>query len=87
MSPMVVIRNHSIISNDLDVAPKYLSTQEQAISYFEDTLMLLGTESQQACQRRWNALPHSLQIREYHSSESLRNALERFPYTKESCKD
>lgn len=46
---MDVINNHSIISNDVDLAPKYLSTQEQAISHFEDTLKLLGTKIQQAC--------------------------------------
>ena len=60
MSPMVVIRNHRIISNDVYLAPKYLANQEQAILHFEDTFWLLGIEFLQAFQRRWHALPHSL---------------------------
>ena len=38
---------------------------------------MLGTERLQACQRMWHALPHRLEIKEYHSPERLRNALER----------
>lgn len=49
ISPMFFINNHSIISNDVDLAPKYHATQEQVISHFEDTLRRLGTESQKAC--------------------------------------
>lgn len=60
ISPMVVISNHSIISNDAKPTPRYLATQEKAISHFEDTLSLLGTESQRTCQRRWISFPHSL---------------------------
>ena len=74
---MDVISSHNIIFNDAQLAPRYLATQEHAISHFENTLRLLVTESQQACQRIWNNLPHSLWIRKYHSPKRLRNALER----------
>jgi len=43
---------------------------------------MLGTKSLQACQRRFHTLPHSLEIREYHSLERLRNSLERKPLYK-----
>jgi len=45
---------------------------------------LLGDESQQACQRRWNTLPYNLKIREYHSPERMRDALERTPLYKKA---
>ena len=44
VSPMVVIGNHSIIFNDVDLTPKYIYNQEQAILHFEDTFWLLGIE-------------------------------------------
>lgn len=59
-----------------------METQEQIILHFEDTFRMLGTESFHAFQRRWHALPHSLQIKEYPSLERLRNALERTPLYK-----
>ena len=74
-----VISNHGLISNDAALAPKYIATQETTILHFEDTFRMLGTKSMQACQRRWHALPHSLHIREYHSPERLRYALEKTP--------
>ena len=43
VSPRDVIRNHGLISNDVSLAPKYLTTWEQAILQFEDAFMLLGT--------------------------------------------
>jgi len=45
-------------------------------------LRLLGIESQQACQRRWRTLPYILRIREFHSPERMRDALERIPVYK-----
>jgi len=47
-------------------------------------LRLLGDESKQACQRRWNTLPYSLKIKEYHSPDRMRDALERFPMYKKT---
>jgi len=81
---MVVISNHNIISNDAQLAPRYLVTQEHAISHFQNTLRLLGTKRQQAFQRRQNNLPHSLRIRECHFPKRLRNALERTPLYKKA---
>jgi len=54
---MVVISTHNIIANDPQLAPRYLATQEQAVTHFEDTLILLWDENKQACQRRWGTLP------------------------------
>jgi len=79
VSPKVANSNHGLISNDVALAPKYIATQETTILHFEDTFRMLGTKSMQACQRRWHALPHSLHIREYHSPERLRYALEKTP--------
>ena len=69
----------NLIANDPQLAPRYLAAQEQAISHFEDMFRLLGDDSIHACIRRWNKLPHSLKIREYHSPQRLREALNRTP--------
>lgn len=42
ISSMAIISNHNIISIDAKPEPRYLDTQDQAISHFEDTLRLLG---------------------------------------------
>lgn len=84
INSMVVISNHNIISNDAQIVLRYLDTQEHAILHFENTLRLLGSESQKACQRRWSNLPHYLRIRENHSDEMLINALEGTPLYKNS---
>lgn len=39
-----VINNHIIISNDVTLAPKYISTQEKYIFHFEDNFKVLGTK-------------------------------------------
>lgn len=84
INSMVVISTHNIIINDPKLAPRYLATQEQAITHFEDTLRLLGDESQKSCQRRWGTLPYNLRIRENHSPEIMRDALERTPLYKKA---
>jgi len=38
----VVMSDHNIVSNDSQLSPRYLATQEQTISHFENTLRLLG---------------------------------------------
>lgn len=81
---MAVISTHNIIANDPRLAPRYLSVQEQAVTHFEDMLRLLGDDSQQAYQRRWNTLPYSLKIKEYHSPDRMRDALERAPMYKKT---
>jgi len=81
---MVFISTHNIIANDLELAPRYLATQEQAVTHFEDILRLPGDESQQACQRRWGTLPYNIRIRDYHSPKRMRDALERTPLYKKA---
>jgi len=34
-NPMALIRNHNLIANDPQLAPRYLATQKQEISHFE----------------------------------------------------
>jgi len=45
---------------------------------------LFGDDCIHACRRRWNTLPHSLQIKEYHSPNRMREALRRVPLYKHS---
>lgn len=61
-NPMAIISTHNLIANDPKLALRYLATQEQAITHFEDMFRLLGDDSRQACQRRWGTLPYSLKI-------------------------
>ena len=61
---MVVINTHNLIADDPNLAPRYLSTQEQAVTHFEDMYSLLGDENMQAFQTRWNTLPYILKIKE-----------------------
>jgi len=84
LDPMALVSTHNLLSNDPQIAPKYLANQEQAIAHFEDMFRLLGEDFVHACMRRWNTLPHSLQIREYHSPMSLREALKIMPMYKRS---
>ena len=81
---MALISNHNLIANDPQLAPRYIATQEQEISRFEDMIRLLGDDSIHACLRRWNTLPHSSNIREYHSPQRLREALNKTPMYKQS---
>ena len=74
MNSMVVISTHNIIANDPQLAPRYLATQEQAVTHFEDNLRLLGDESKQA----WKG------YREYHSPKIMRDAIERTPMYKKA---
>lgn len=74
-NPMALINTHNLIANDPQLAPSYLAAQEQAITHFEDMFRLLGDDNMQACLRRWNKFPYSLKIREYHSPQRMREAL------------
>ena len=56
--------------------------QAQVIAHFEDMERLLGDGCIHAYVRRWNTLPHSLQIREYHSPTRMKEALRRVPLYK-----
>jgi len=42
---MVVINTHNLIANDPKLAPRYLATQEQAVTHFEDMFRFLGDDS------------------------------------------
>lgn len=81
---MALINTHNLIANDPQLALRYLAAQEQAISHFEDMFRLLGDDSIHSCLRRWNTLPHNLKIREYHSPQRLREALNRTLMDKKS---
>ena len=83
-NPMVVISTHNLIANDPKLAPRYLATQEQAVTHFEDMFRFLGDESMQVYQRIWNTLPYSLKIREYHSPQRMREALNKTPMYKKT---
>ena len=82
--PMALIITLNLLANDPQISPEYLANQEKAIAHFEDMLRLLRDDYMHACMRRWNTLPHSLQIREYHSPMRLREALKIVPMYKHS---
>ena len=82
-NPMVVVGTHKLVANDPKFAPRYLYVQEQVVTV-EDIFRLLGDDSQQAFQRRWNTLPYSLKIKEYHSPNRMKDALERVPMYKKT---
>jgi len=83
-NPMAVINTHNLIANDPQLAPKYLTSQEQEITYFEDIFIQLGDDIMKSCQRRWNTSPYNLKIREYHSPQRVREALNMTPMYKQT---
>ena len=82
--PMALISVHQLLANNPRSAPKYINEQAQDIANFEDMARLFGEDCIHACMRRWNTLPHSLQIREYHSPTRMKKALRRVPLYKHS---
>ena len=80
--PMALINTHNLLSNNPQIAPRYISDQAQAIAHFEDMERLLGDDCVHARMRRWNTLPHSPQIRKYHSPMRMNKALRRVPMYK-----
>lgn len=83
---MALISTHQLLANNSQIAPKYINDQAQAIAHFEDMERLLGDECIHACMRRWNTLPDSLQIREYHFPTRMKEALRRVPLYNHSMK-
>jgi len=81
---MAVISAHNLISNDPQLAPRYLVAQEQAITHFEDMFRLLGDDNMQAFQRRWDTFPYSLKIREYHSPQKNERATKHDTHVQEN---
>ncbi len=51
-NPMAIINTHNLIANDPQLSPRYLATQEKAITHFEDMFKLLGDDNMQDFQRR-----------------------------------
>lgn len=45
INSMTIISTHNIITNDPQLSPRYLATQEKAITHFGNTLRLLWDES------------------------------------------
>jgi len=82
--PMALISTHQQLAANPESAPKYANDQAQAIAHFEDMERLLGDDCIHACLRRWNTLPHNLQIREYHFQNKMKEALRRVPLYKNS---
>ena len=85
--PSTLIYSHRNLADNPHIAPDYVEKQAQSIAHFEDMERLFGDNCIHACTRRWNTLPHSLKIREYHSSTRMREALARVPLSKESMKN
>jgi len=83
-NPMALISTHNLLTNNPQIAPRYISYQAQAIANFEDMERLLGDDCVHACMRIWNTLPHILQIKEYHFPMRMKEALSRVPMYKHS---
>lgn len=81
---MAIIITHKPIENDPKLAPRYPTTQEQVVTHFEDVFTLLGDDIMQAFQRIWGTLFYSLKIREYHSHDRMREALNITPMYKKA---
>jgi len=45
-NPMAIINTHNVISNDPNLAPRYLAVQEHVDTHFEDMFRLLGDDNQ-----------------------------------------
>lgn len=72
---------------DQDVAPIWQEKQVEAMSDLEDTLRLLGEEATLSCHRRWQSLPHDIQIRQPHFPDDLHIAFFRTPLYKETMRN
>jgi len=82
--PMALTNAHQLLGNNPQISPRYVSDQPKAIAHFEDMERLLGDDCVHACMWRWNTLPHSLNIREYHSQMRMKEVLRRVPIYKHS---
>ena len=81
---MALISAHQHLAAIPQSVPKYINEQAQTIACFEDMERLFGDDCIHACMRRWNTLPHSLYIGEYHSPNRMREAMRRVPLYKHS---
>ena len=83
-NPMAVISTHNLIANDPKLAPRYLAAQDQVVTHFEEMFRLLGDDNMKACQRIWNNFRYILKIKDYHSPQRMRDALNRTPIYKQA---
>ena len=81
--PLALISAHHHLANNPRELPDYIERQAQAIAHFEEMERLLGDNCLHACTRRWNTLPHSLEIREYHSPTKMKEDFTRVPLYKQ----
>lgn len=84
---LALIYVHEHLAANPQVPPDYVDRQAQAISHFEDMERLFGDDCLHACMIRWNTLPHSLRIREYHSPNRMMEAMRRVPLYKDSMQN
>jgi len=82
--PLALIYTHQHLVAKPQVVPDYVDKQAHAIAHFEDMERLFSDDYIHACMRRWNTLPHSLRIMEYHSPNRMREAMRRVPLYKHS---
>ena len=80
--PTALISAHQHLSTNPQALLKYMDEQAQDIAHFEDMERLFDDDCIHAYMRRWNTLPHSLRIREYHSPNRMRGAMRRVPLYK-----
>jgi len=85
--PLALIYDHQHLAFNPQLFLDYVDKQEQAIAHFEDMERLFGNDCLHACMRRWNTLPRSLRIREYHSPKRMREANRRVPLYKHSMQN
>lgn len=84
---LTLIYAHQHLAANPQFLPDYVDRQAQAITHFKDMERLFGDDYLHAYMRRWNTLPHSLRIREYHSPNRLREAMRRVPLYKKSMQN
>lgn len=77
--PMALISTHQQLVVDPQSSPKYINDKAHPTAHFEEMERLFGEDCIHAYMRRWNTLPHNLQIREYHSPHRMIEALRRVP--------
>jgi len=87
VEPLALIYAHQYLAANLQVLLNYVDNQAQAIAHFKDMERLFGVDCLHAYMRRWNTLPHSLRIREYHYPNRMREAMRRVPLYKHSMKN
>jgi len=83
-NPMALIYANQHLTTNPQSVLDYVDKQAQAITHFEDMERFFGDDCIHPCMRRWNTLPHSLWIREYHSPNRLREAMRRVSLYKNS---